>query len=279
MHGLGDEAGAALSGHPGVDLLTFTGSVGTGRAVAAAAAATVTPCVLELGGKSPVVVFADADLDEAADGLARGFVEAAGQSCDLPSLAVVHADVHDAFVRRVVERAAAFTIGPGTGDPDVGPLISAAQRDRVERYVAEATAEGALIATGGGRPRTRETAAGWFVEPTVLTGVDPAMPVAREEVFGPVLAVVPFSTEREAVTIANASGYGLSGFVWTRDTGRGLRMTRDIRAGQVHLNCFGPGDPVMTPFGGFGLSGFGREKGFEALRTYTQTKNICLAVG
>ena len=278
VHGYGAEAGAALSGHPGVGLLTFTGSVGTGRAVAAAAAGAVTPSVMEMGGKSPVLVFDDADLDQAADALAHGFVEAAGQSCDLPSLALVHTDVHDEFVERLVRRAGKFTVGPGIGDPDVGALISRDQRDRVEDHIAGAVEQGARVELGGGRPRTPETADGWFVEPTVLTGLGPDARIAREEVFGPVLTVVRFTTEQEAVALANGTGYGLAGFVWTRDAGRGLRMARDVRAGQVYLNTFGSGDPVMTPFGGFGLSGHGREKGFEALRTYTQTKNICLAL-
>lgn len=277
LHGFGAEAGAALSRHPDLDLLTFTGSVRTGRTVAAAAAGAVTPCVLELGGKSPVLVFPDADIDQAADALAYGFVEASGQSCDLPSLAVVHADVHDEFVQRLVSRVAKFTVGPGMADPDVGALISREQRERVEGHIAGAVRHGAKIAIGGGRPSTPETTGGWFVEPTVLTGIGPDAAVAREEIFGPVLTVVTFTTEQEAVAIANGTGYGLAGFVWTRDAGRGLRMTREVRAGQVYLNCFGSGDPVMTPFGGFGLSGHGREKGFEALRTYTQTKNICLA--
>ncbi|MFI2666883.1 aldehyde dehydrogenase family protein [Micromonospora carbonacea] len=276
VHGFGAEAGAALSSHPDVDLVTFTGSVGTGRAVAASAAANVTPCVLELGGKSPTVVFPDADLDEVADQLARGFVEANGQSCDLPSLAVVHADVHDEFVDRLVRRVEKFTVGPGVDDPDVGALISEQQRARVEAYVAGAVEQGVRVLTGGGRPGRTDLDSGWFVEPTVLVDVTPGMTVATEEIFGPVLSVVQFATEDEAVAIANGTAYGLAAFVWTRDLGRGMRMTRRIRAGQVYLNCFTSGDSPMIPFGGVKRSGYGREKGFEALRTYTQVKNICI---
>lgn len=278
VHGIGTEAGAAISRHPHFDLLTFTGSVKTGRRVAAAAAEAITPCVLELGGKSPVLVFDDADLDRASQHLAHGFVEAAGQSCDLPSLAVVHSSVYDAFVQQLLDQVETFSIGPGLSDPEIGPLISKQQRSKVEDYIAGAVEQGASVAFGGHRPTSADTADGWFVEPTILTNATPDMTVAREEIFGPVLTVVRFETDAEAVEIANGTGYGLAGFVWTSDVGRGLRMTRDVRAGQVYLNCFGSGNPVMTPFGGFGSSGYGREKGFEALRTYTQTKNICLSM-
>ncbi|MEV0809790.1 aldehyde dehydrogenase family protein [Micromonospora sp. NPDC050200] len=276
VHGYGGEAGAALSGHPDVDLVTFTGSIETGRTVAASAAANITPCVLELGGKSPTVVFPDADLDEVAGRLARGFVEANGQSCDLPSLAVVHTDVHDEFVDRLVRRVEKFTVGPAGEDPDVGALISEAQRARVEGYLTAAVEQGARVVAGGGRPSRADLGSGWYVEPTVLVDVTPGMTVASEEIFGPVLCVVKFATEDEAVAIANGTAYGLAAFVWTRDLGRGVRLTRRIQAGQVYLNCFTSGDSVMIPFGGFKSSGYGREKGFEALRTYTQVKNICI---
>ena len=277
VHGFGDEAGAALVGHPDVDFVTFTGSVETGRKVAANAASNITPCVMELGGKSPTVVFADADVDEVADQLARAFIEANGQSCDLPSLAVVHVDVLDEFVERLVTNVEKFTVGPGREDPDLGPLISETQRDRVERYIASATDHGATVAFGGSRPKGSAVSEGWYIEPTVLTNVTSKMSVATDEIFGPVLSIVPFGTDEEAVRIANGTDYGLAAFVWTRDLGRGVRMTRQIHAGQVYVNCFSSGDSVMTPFGGFKMSGYGREKGFEALRTYSQVKNICIS--
>lgn len=277
VHGSGPEVGAALSGHPGVDHLTFTGSVATGREVAASAAANVTPCVLELGGKSPTIVFADADVADVAERLADGFLEANGQSCDLPSLALVQADVHDELVDRLVTKLQKVRVGPALEDGDLGPLISRRQRERVEGYVDGALRDGARAAFGGGRPQDPALADGWYVEPTVLVGVTPDMAVAREEVFGPVLSVLPFEDEDHAVQLTTHSGYGLAAFVWTRDGTRGLRVARRVRAGQVYVNCFSSGDSVMTPFGGFGSSGYGREKGFEALRTYTRTKNLCIA--
>jgi acyl-CoA reductase-like NAD-dependent aldehyde dehydrogenase len=276
LHGSGSVCGDALSRHPDVNLFTFTGSVATGSKVAAAAATNVVPCVMELGGKSPTVVLADADVEVAATQLARAFVEANGQSCDLPSLAIVHESVHDRFVELIAAQVREFQIGPGIEDPDVGALISAAQRDRVESYVASALAEGGRIAAGGGRPAGERP--GWFYEPTIITGVAPSARVAREEIFGPVLTVLPFSDEKEAVALANGTEYGLAGFVWTRDVGAALRLARDIEAGQVYVNCFSSGDSVAVPFGGFKRSGYGREKGMAALHTYTQIKNVCISV-
>jgi aldehyde dehydrogenase (NAD+) len=278
VHGTGSGAGAALSGHPDVDLITFTGSVATGRIVATSAAANVTPCVLELGGKSPTIVFDDADVGEVADRLAEGFVEANGQSCDLPSLALVQSAVHDEFVERLVTRLQKVSVGPPLADADVGPLISERQRARVESYVDGALRDGARAAFGPGRPTDPALARGWYVNPTVLVDVRPEMAIAREEVFGPVLGVIPFRDEDDAIRLAGSSGYGLAAFVWSRDVGRGLRVARRVRAGQVYVNCFQSGDSVATPFGGFGASGYGREKGFEALRTYTRTKNLCVSM-
>jgi acyl-CoA reductase-like NAD-dependent aldehyde dehydrogenase len=277
LHGSGRVCGQALAGHPEVNLVTFTGSVATGRSVAAAAAANVVPCVMELGGKSPTVIMDDADLELAADELSTAFIDANGQSCDLPSLALVHDDVHDEFVDLLVSRVRRFTIGAAVVDPDVGALISEQQLHRVEGYVAAAVREGAAVAVGGGRAAGPGLDRGWFMEPTVLTGVSAGMQVAREEIFGPVLSVVPFADEKQAVALANGTEYGLAGFVWTRNIGTALRLTREISAGQVYVNCFSSGDSVVTPFGGFKRSGYGREKGATALHTYSQLKNICLA--
>jgi aldehyde dehydrogenase (NAD+) len=277
IHGSGAVVGDALSKHPDVDLITFTGSIETGRKVAASAAQSLTPAVMELGGKSPVLVFADADVPKVARQLAEGFVEANGQSCDLPSLAIVHRDVHDEFVSLLTARVREFTIAAGLTDPDVSALISYNQLARVAEFVAEAIKEGARAVVGGGRASGPGLDDGYFFEPTVLTGVRPEMRVAREEIFGPVLSVLQFSDEHEAVELANGTEYGLAAFVWTSDLARGMRMTKLIDAGQVYVNCFSSGDGAMVPFGGFKSSGYGREKGIEALRTYTQVKNICIS--
>lgn len=278
VHGYGADVGAALSSHPDVDLITFTGSVPTGRSVAANAARNLIPCVLELGGKSPVVIFDDADIERAARQLATGFTEANGQSCDLPSLVLVQESRKDEFIRELADHVDRLRIGPGLENPDVSALISRQQRDRVAAFVDHARLAGATVVRGGCVPSGPEIEDGWFYEPTILSDVQPHMAVAREEIFGPVVSVMTFEDEAEAVTMANASAYGLSSYVWTRDTGRALRMSLAIRAGQVYVNCYSSGDSPMLPFGGFKKSGYGREKGVEALKTYTQTKNICLSL-
>lgn len=275
VHGFGEDCGAALASADDIDLLTFTGSVATGIRVAEAAARTVTPCVLELGGKSPVVAFADADLATAARELARAVVDSNGQCCDLPSRALVERGVHDEFVELVAAEFTSMTCGPGIDDYDLGPLINLAQVGRVEAMVRRACDGSARLAAGGRRRQPADS--GMYFEPTILVGVTPDMEVAREEVFGPVLAVTPFDDESEAIELANGTNFGLAAFVWTNDVGRAVRLSREIRAGQVFVNCFGSGDPVMTPFGGTGHSGYGREKGAAALETYSQLKNICFS--
>lgn len=267
--GLGAEAGAAISAHSGISHLSFVGSTETGRKIAHAAAERVVPTVLELGGKSAQIVFADADLDRAADAVVKAILQNAGQTCSAGSRLVVERSIHAEFVERVTSRFATVTVGPGASDPDVGPLISAKQLERVRGFMAEVPdAE----VTEHGIMHEDASADGAFQLPVLVDNVDPNARIAQEEVFGPVLAVIPFDSEEEAIAIANGTRYGLLGAVWTRDIGRAQRAVAAIRAGQVYVNNYGAAGGVELPFGGFGESGYGREKGYEALDSYTATK-------
>ena len=276
--GLGRDAGAALAGHPDVNQIVFTGSVQTGVAIATAAAANVVPCVLELGGKSAAIVHEDADLEAFENDIRWGIFFNAGQVCSAMSRVIVHESRHDELVERAVNVARSLTVQPGMESPDfganMGAMVSEAQRDRAVAMVSHAQAQGATVETGG-RALNR---AGAFLEPTVLSGVTGDMEIAQQEVFGPVLSVLRFGIEAEALQIANGTDYGLVGGVFTRDTDRAMRAARDVRAGQVFVNEWYAGG-VETPFGGYGKSGYGREKGREALWNYVQTKNIAIKLG
>ncbi len=278
LAGWGHEAGAALAGHPGVNQIVFTGSVATGRRIAAAAAANVVPCVLELGGKSAAIVHADADLDAVEASVRRGVFTNAGQVCSAMSRIVAHASVHDELAERIAALAGSISVGPGierdSFGPNMGPMISAPQRDRAVEMVARAEAEGARVAAGG----RRANRPGHFMEPTLVTGADPAAQIAQEEVFGPVAVLLPFEQDAEAIRIANGTPYGLVAGVFTRDLDRAGRAARQLRAGQVFVNEWFAGG-VETPFGGTGRSGYGREKGREALWNYVQTKNVAIRLG
>ncbi|MBO9466841.1 aldehyde dehydrogenase family protein [Tropicibacter sp. R15_0] len=273
--GLGHDAGAALSGHPMVNQIVFTGSVPTGVAIATAAARNVVPCVLELGGKSAAIVHNDADLDAFENDVRWGIFFNAGQVCSAMSRVIVHESVHDDLVDRMVGVAKSLTVKPGIEQPEFGPtmgaMVSVGQRDRAEAMVVQAEADGAKVATGGRRLNTP----GAFLEPTILTEVSPDMTIANDEVFGPVLSVLKFSSDDEAIEIANGTPYGLVGGVFTRDLDRATSAARQIRAGQVFVNEWYAGG-VETPFGGYGKSGYGREKGREALWNYVQTKNVAI---
>jgi aldehyde dehydrogenase (NAD+)/betaine-aldehyde dehydrogenase len=270
--GLGEEAGAAVAAHPGIDHLAFTGSFEVGRVVAKAAADNAVPVTLELGGKSPNVVLADADLGAALPTIVNSIVQNAGQTCSAGSRLLVDERVHDAVVDAVAERFEALRIGPGPDDPDLGPLISARQRDGVARAVTRGKSEARLV-VGGDVPAID---GGFFYLPTLFADVPRDATIAREEIFGPVLAVTAFDGPEQAIELANATPYGLIAAVWTRDLTTAHTLARRIRAGQVFVNTYGAGGAVELPFGGVKQSGYGREKGFEALLGYTQTKTVAI---
>jgi len=268
--GYGHDCGAYLAAHRDIDHIVFTGSVATGQSILRAAAERVIPCVMELGGKSAGVVYADADLDQVAASSAIGIFSHAGQVCSAQSRLVVHRSVHDQVVERIAAKAKALSIGPGIEGHDLGPLISAAQLDKVEGHCLAAAQAGAEAVSGGRRVADR---AGYFMQPTVFAGVKPDMAIAQQEVFGPVLAVQPFDEPEEALRLANGTDYGLCAGVYTRDL-RLAHWTADrLVAGQVFVNEWFAGG-IETPFGGTKRSGYGREKGQEALFNYVQTKNV-----
>jgi aldehyde dehydrogenase (NAD+) len=275
--GLGAEAGAALAGHPGVHHVSFTGSVATGAEVQRAAAANVVPVTLELGGKSPQIVFPDADLDAALPFLVGAGLQNAGQTCSAASRILVHRDVLDEVTARMAERYAALRVGPAMEDPDIGPLVSARQKGIVEGFLARAG--GLEVVARTELPAAVASGPGHFVAPTLLSGDDAAHPLAQAEIFGPVQILLPFASEAEAVAIANGTDYGLVAGVWTESGARQMRMARDLRAGQVFLNNYGAGGGVELPFGGVGKSGHGREKGFEALMGFSQLKTVAARHG
>ena len=268
--GGGSTTGPAIVTHPDVRKVAFTGSVAVGQELAHLAADRLIPLTLELGGKSANVVFADADLEKAAHWATVAFTSNAGQVCSSGTRLLVQREIHDRFVAMVVEKARA--VKPGE---TMGPVISEGQHRTVIHYLEVAEGEGAVAATGGSTAVAEHP--GLFVPPTVYTGVDNAMRIAQEEVFGPVLAVIPFDTEEEAIAIANDSPYGLVAGVWTRDISRALRVAAEVEAGQVFVNSWWSGG-VQTPFGGTKLSGYGREKGVEALKHYVQVKCVTVAL-
>jgi acyl-CoA reductase-like NAD-dependent aldehyde dehydrogenase len=269
--GSAPEIGVRLCESPDVDMISFTGSTAVGRQIQTTAGRRMTRTLLELGGKSPNIVFADADRAKALASAMSVWTFHSGQICIAGTRLLIEASIYDEFTAQLAAAAARLKIGP----PDetgvaVGPLVSGAQRERVERYIAAGIAEGAHRACGGHRPA--QLARGYYVEPTLFTGVRNDMTIAREEIFGPVIAAIPFADEAEAIAIANDSEYGLYGYVWTGDTARGLRVAAALRTGTVQIN----GSPMNgdAPFGGYKLSGIGRDGGKYAMQAYSELKYI-----
>lgn len=268
--GTGQAAGSALVNHRGIAKLAFTGSVATGRMIGKIAAERIMPLTLELGGKSANIIFADADIDAAVEGAAIAFTSNAGQVCSAGTRLLVHRSVHDEVAEKLSVRVKSVTVGT-----DMGPLITRDQFDRVQSYFKIAEAEGAHAVTGGAVADTASDTGGFYVDPTVYTGVDNRMRVAQEEIFGPVVVIIPFDTDAEAIALANDTDFGLVAGLWTNDISRAIHVSDRVRAGQVFVNTWSTGS-VQTPFGGWKNSGYGREKGIEALHSYSEVKCVTI---
>jgi aldehyde dehydrogenase (NAD+) len=276
--GYGSEAGDSLVTHPDVNKVAFTGGDRTGEHVYQQAARSLKRVTLELGGKSANIVFDDADLDAAVNGVISGIFAASGQTCLAGSRALIHRPIHEEFVDRLLALASTARMGdPLDPATQVGPIATRPQYEKVLDYLRIAKEEGAVCSLGGGPVGRPELGSGWFVEPSIFTQVRPDMRIANEEVFGPVLAVIPFEDEEDAVRIANNSIYGLAAGVWTTSMRRALRLSERLEAGTVWVNTY-RAVSYMSPFGGYKRSGIGRESGMESIREYLQTKSVWIDI-
>ena len=276
INGVGNITGKLLASHPNIDGLTFTGSVDTGAAIMRACAEHIKPTVLELGGKSPILVFADAAPDVAAREACKGIYSNTGQFCDAGSRLLLHSSIYDSVMDELLARSKKIRVGMPMDNPDMGPLISAAQYSRVTDYIQRGKNDGAELILGGERPP--ELSRGYFIQPTVFAKVNPAADIAQHEIFGPVLAVGEFSEEEEAVQIANGTDYGLAAGIFTQNIGRALRLAKQLEVGTVYINEYFSGE-MASPFGGMKKSGIGRERGWETMANYTRIKNIVINIG
>lgn len=274
LPGYGEDVGAALVAHKGVRMVSFTGGTETGRAIGAVAGRRIIPVALELGGKSPHIVFEDADFDRAVAGVASGIFGSAGQSCVAGSRLFVQKSIYPRFLEALVETARSLRVGlPDDPDVQMGPLVSKAHRERVASYVDIARGEGGTILAGGAPPAGEALSRGWFYSPTVIDGLTNKARVAQEEIFGPVIVALPFADEDDVIEQGNDTEFGLGAGIWTNRYERAWRVARELEAGSVWINTYKQSH-IATPFGGFKSSGIGREKGLHGLRLYSQVKSV-----
>ncbi|MGG1677226.1 aldehyde dehydrogenase family protein [Neobacillus sp. NRS-1170] len=274
--GYGREAGAALVNHPKIRKICFTGSVQTGTSIMKAAAERIVPVTLELGGKSPNIIFEDADLRSATAGAIQAFIVNTGQVCAGGTRLLVQRSIVDTFTERLAEGLKQVTIGNGVENPTIGPVVSEKQLSRIEHYVKLGQEEGAELVCGGNRLTNGKLRNGFFIEPTIFKNVTSSMTIAKEEIFGPVLSIIPFDTEEEAMDLANDTEYGLAAAIWTSNIKRAHRVVKQIQAGQVYINDYLPSGAEGRPFGGYKKSGIGREGGMAGIYGFTQTKTVTI---
>jgi len=276
--GRGAVAGAALAAHPGVDFISFTGSPEVGQQIQRLAADHFIDCTLELGGKSPHLVFSDADIAAAIPVICKAIIQNTGQTCSAGSRVLVQRSIYHEFVARLVDAFSALRAGTPEQNLDCGPIITAKQRARVQTFIGQAVADGIPVIAEG-RIADGVPAGGFFVTPTLFGAVPRGHALACEEVFGPVLAAMPFEDETDAIRLANGTDFGLVAAIWTRDGARQVRVAKKLRSGQVFINSYGAGAGIELPFGGNGKSGHGREKGFASMEDFSRTKTLVLNHG